>query len=114
MEGRLSLAKEDLCREASIQKLHPYLDIISIRHFVYTVAIKYGIVTSPITIRHCFTNEVGGKTINTALSLSGFATMTLDTVRVVRSVARYGRLGYLHLLGGHVPHFHCSCKGVPQ
>ena len=92
MEGRLSLAKEELCREASIQKLNQFLDIISIRHFDYTVAIKHGIVTSPITIRHYFTNGVGGKTINTALSLSGKATITLDIVRVVGIVARYGRL----------------------
>ena len=88
----MSLAKEDLCSEASIQKLHPCLGIISVRHFDYAVAIKHGIVTNPITIRHYFSNEVGGKTINTALSMSGFATMTLDTVRVVGSVARYGRL----------------------
>ena len=54
MEGRLSLAKEDLCPEASIKKLHPCLGIVSFRQSVYTVAIKHGIVTSPITIRHYY------------------------------------------------------------
>ena len=77
MEGRLSLAKEDPYPEASIQKLHSCLGIVSIRQLVYSVAIKHGIVTSTITIRHYFSYEVGGKTINTALSLSrfGFATV---------------------------------------
>ena len=87
MEGKLSLAKEDLCRGASIQKLHPCLGIISIRHFDYTVAIKHGIVTSPITIRHYFSNEVVGKTINTALSLHPFV-LVLNNIDSKHSLSK--------------------------